>query len=127
MDPFGYYTEHESDKTSEKMAEVERVAMSKLEPFGDRVNLIKDFSVPAANQVADNSLDFVFIDAIHSYEAVTQDLNAWFSKVRPGGLISGHDVSWGGVREAVEEFLTPRGLAGYYSPSTSDVWFFVKA
>lgn len=83
-------------------------------------------SVEAAGHVVDESLDFVFIDAIHSFEAVSSDLNAWFPKVRRGGLVAGHDVSWSGVREAVEQFLGDKGLAGYFTPSTSDVWFFLK-
>jgi Methyltransferase domain len=38
-----------------------------------------------------NCLDFVYIDGNHSFEAVTQDLNTWPAKVRPGGIVSGHD------------------------------------
>jgi predicted O-methyltransferase YrrM len=101
-------------------------ARTKLAPFGQRSVLIKDFSAPAAQQFADNSLDFVFIDAIHTYEAVSEDLQAWVPKVRVGGLIMGHDISWQGVHKAVSEFGAANNLAVYRSPSTSDVWFCVK-
>lgn len=126
VDPFIEYTEHEHDKSQAVMSECERTARARLEPFCGRVTLIKDCSVPAAAPQPNESLDFVFIDAIHSFEAVLSDLEAWFPKVRRGGLVAGHDVSWGGVREAVEQFLGAHNLAGFFTPSTSDVWFFLK-
>lgn len=68
-------------------------------------------STVAANFFAENSLDFVFIDADHTYEAVKRDLLAWWPRVRPGGLVCGHDYGvygdasgqWG-VSRAVNEF-----------------------
>ena len=48
-------------------------------------------SVDAAATFADGSLDFVFIDADHSYEAAKADIAAWRSKVKPGGILCGHD------------------------------------
>ena len=68
---------------------------------------IKGNSVEVAKTFEDDSLDFVFIDAGHRYEEVKADLNAWFPKVRKGGVISGHDyVKYQdfGVIEAVDEF-----------------------
>eukprot|EP00434_Breviolum_minutum_P042133 symbB.v1.2.037488.t1/scaffold5553.1/size25922/3 len=43
---------------------------------------------------ADESLDIVFLDARHDYEAVLDDVMAWKPKVRAGGILSGHDFSW---------------------------------
>ncbi len=126
IDPYVAYVEHEGDKTQAKMSECETTARSRLAPFGDRVTLIKDFSLQAASRIPDAALDFVFIDAIHSFEAVSADLQAWFPKVRPGGMIAGHDFRWGGIQEAVEQFIAPLGIGGFFSPSTSDVWFFQK-
>ena len=39
----------------------------------------------------DLSIDFLFIDADHSYEAVKADWNGWSPKVRKGGYIALHD------------------------------------
>jgi len=49
--------------------------------------------------------DLVFLDADHRYEAVHADILAWLPLVRPGGILSGHDLNWPGVRRAVEELL----------------------
>ncbi len=63
-------------------------------------------SVEAAGQYQDNSLDFVFIDAGHTYEDVRADIVAWLPKVKPGGWIGGHDYPWcEGVRRACKELI----------------------
>lgn len=53
--------------------------------------LIKKWSIDAANDIDDNSLDFVYIDANHDFEHCTQDISSWEKKVRKGGIVSGHD------------------------------------
>lgn len=67
-----------------------------------------------------HSLDFVYLDARHDYESVVEDLEAWFDKVRPGGILAGHDYLDGvhpagvfGVKTAVDEFFAKRGIPVY--------------
>ena len=61
----------------------------------------------AAGLFKDESLDAVFIDADHSYEAVKLDIQNWLPKVRKGGILAGHDYNsaWPGVIRAVNEIL----------------------
>lgn len=59
-----------------------------------RFQLHRDGSLPASGLVPDHSLDLVFLDARHDYEAVWSDMAAWHRKVRRGGILSGHDFSW---------------------------------
>lgn len=42
-------------------------------------------------RVQQKQFDFIYIDAQHSYESVTQDLRNWYPLVKPGGLFGGHD------------------------------------
>jgi predicted O-methyltransferase YrrM len=51
------------------------------------------------------SVDLIFIDADHSYQAVSEDIKAWSAHVRRGGIICGHDYhqSEPAVMRAVEE------------------------
>ena len=44
----------------------------------------------------DNSLDFVFIDGNHSFEYATEDIAQWSKKVKPGGIVAGHDY-WNSI------------------------------
>lgn len=64
-------------------------AQDRLAPYGCR--LIKKFSVEALGDFEDRSLDFVYIDANHSFLQVAQDIDGWRKKVRKGGIVSGHD------------------------------------
>jgi predicted O-methyltransferase YrrM len=58
----------------------------------------------AAPLLADSTFDLVFIDADHSYVAVRDDVAAWRSKVRPGGILCGHDCEMR-VTPALESHL----------------------
>lgn len=70
----------------------------------DKIETIITESHEGAKSFADNSVDFVFIDASHDYDACKKDINAWLPKVKVGGIIAGHDYgSWPGVTQAVKE------------------------
>jgi len=55
--------------------------------------LIHKYSVDAAKDFKDNSLDFVYIDSNHTLPYIVQDIFLWERKVRRGGIISGHDYA----------------------------------
>lgn len=72
--------------------------------FGDRARLLVMTTNAASTLIPDHSLDFVFIDADHGYDAVTQDIAHWRSKVTHGGWLGGHDYNrkFPGVVSAVD-------------------------
>jgi predicted O-methyltransferase YrrM len=59
------------------------------------VRVIDSPSIEAASQIEDKSLDICFIDADHRYKAVKADILAYISKVKDGGILSGHDLNEG--------------------------------
>jgi len=73
--------------------------------------ILREASPQAADRFANNSLNFVLIDGNHLYESVCADINAWWPKLRPGGMLTGHDYAinrdkngqWG-VQKAVDQF-----------------------
>jgi hypothetical protein len=69
----------------------------------NRVRIIHDFSVNAAAEVADASLDFVFIDADHG--KVAEDIQAWRPKLKPNGKLIGHDINWPTVKTDVDRLI----------------------
>ncbi len=70
------------------------------------VELLRGISWEMASKVPDNSLGLLYLDACHTKECVSQDLDAWFPKVKQGGIIAGHDFlnKAYGVNQAVHEF-----------------------
>ena len=47
--------------------------------------------------------DIVWIDADHSYDSVSRDIDLYHNKVKPGGIVCGHDYDWPEVHRAVHE------------------------
>ena len=100
LDRVGFESYEEWDFTRLRREFRERTA-----PYADRVTVIEKDTRAAALDVPDGSLDFVFIDAEHTYEAVLADVIAWRPKIIAGGLVCGHDFSarFPGVMRAVNE------------------------
>jgi len=74
------------------------------------VRLIPAMTVAAATSWSE-PIDFLYVDADHSYEGVRDDLHAWFPHVKPGGLIIGDDYEhprYPGVKQAWDEFSARR-------------------
>jgi glycosyltransferase involved in cell wall biosynthesis len=89
---------------------------------GDVRLLVMD-SVEAAATFADESLRFVFIDAAHDYHNVRTDVQAWWPKICPGGLLAGHDYTdcFPEVAQAVDGYfgVAPGTLR---SPHSASCW-----
>lgn len=75
----------------------------------------------AAAKTPDESLDFVFIDADHSYPACKIDMEKWMSKVKVGGYIIGHDCEVSSVKRAIEEVFGKN-----YQKDVDQVWYVQK-
>jgi len=68
-----------------------------------RAKLMRMTTSEAAELIEDESLDFIFIDADHSYEGCNEDIKKWAPKVKKGGCVMGHDIFWEGVNKAIRE------------------------
>jgi|GEM_PF-356154 len=78
-----------------------------------RVHIHRQYSYKAAAGFEEGYFDFVYIDGNHHYEFVLRDLQDFASRLKPGGLLFGHDFFDNafarkenyGVVEAVLAFL----------------------
>lgn len=102
--------QHQSNYELVKSSFADRIASGQVEVH-------RGYSVPVLETFADASIDWVYLDANHSYEAVSTELEVLRRKVKPGGVIAGHDYIdtpfWKarnfGVVEAVDEFCAEHG------------------
>jgi predicted O-methyltransferase YrrM len=69
----------------------------------------QDYSYNVVDKFEDGTIDFIYIDAEHTYESVKRDLELYLPKLKKGGIIGGHDYHevWPGVCKAVDEKLSP--------------------
>lgn len=136
---YGTYRTHVSQEQTDAMLERARERLA-----GFNYTIIRKFSVEAAADIEDGSLDAAYIDANHAYEYVVADIAAWLPKVRSGGIIAGHDYArWNlsgmpcGVVEAVTGWtqayhVAPWFLIGHTGVAPGDTrarpqsWLWVK-
>lgn len=98
----------------------------KTERFQERFLLIQDYSQNVHNKFGDLSLDFIFIDGLHTYEQVMADCQNYYSKIKVGGVFGGHDYSViSGVRQAVDEFARSMSVDTVLT-GANDVWYWIK-
>lgn len=99
---------------NEDFLEAKRV----LAPYGEnRVAFWRMLSHQAAPLFKDHAVDFVYIDGCHLAASTLRDLECWWPKVRPGGVLAGHDImylpgqdNWGAsIQWAVERFAGGSG------------------
>jgi|WetSurMetagenome_2_1015567.scaffolds.fasta_scaffold20719_5 hypothetical protein len=120
--------------TQEDCDEWHLTALEILVPYlkNNQVELVRKQSLEAVKQFSDDFFDFVFIDGDHSYLAVLADLEAWWPKVKPGKIFSGHDFRPRDVdvRKAVYDFAAKHGVAVNEpindSPNFGPCWYIKK-
>ena len=56
-----------------------------------RLSVCRNFSTVCASRLANSSVDFIYLDARHDSLGVLADLNAFWPKLRRGGIMAGHD------------------------------------
>jgi hypothetical protein len=124
VDPWKAYRGYREHVSQERLDAFYEETVKRLDGYD--VAIERDFSRRAAEKMAPESLDFVYIDANHTLPHVIGDLAVWTSRVKPGGIIAGHDYgrrTVGHVRQAVEAWVSAYGiepwwvLAGDRSPS----------
>jgi hypothetical protein len=92
-----------------------------LTPVNGVYTAVRLPSLQASDLYADQSLDFVMLDAGHDHDSVRADILAWLPKVKTGGILAGDDYehNWPGVIQAVDELLPQRQVTGV-------TWSFIK-
>ena len=113
--------------TQEYMTKVKDAFLVNTEQYKDKIEFIHDTSDNAHKLIEDNSLDYIFIDGDHNYEAVAKDLRNYYSKVKIGGIFAGHDLHSHGVQEALKEFVEEMGVdINKVKACAHQTWYWVK-
>lgn len=106
---------------------VEETFYKNMEPLnGHYRTLFGGDSFDRAKDFEDESIDFIFIDANHTYEYVSKDIACFLPKMKPGGIMAGHDFNGahpGVVQAVIEAFIGDINLGreGFYTkPNTAD-------
>jgi predicted O-methyltransferase YrrM len=133
IDAWAAYKSYRDHVSQEKLDGFYQDTLKRVEPYN--VEVIRGFSMDVVKQFEDNSLDFVFIDGNHNFINVAQDIYHWHQKVRPGGIVSGHDFRRGtvhgwdcAVKDVVPAWCYSQGITPWFvvTGDKSPSWFYVK-
>lgn len=110
----GLTGESSTDERSQAQFEM---TMRRLDPWRDDLIIKRKTSAEALLEIEDKSLDFVYIDALHDFNNFIFDIIGWSKKVKPGGIVSGHDYHTGfnfGVIEGVNAYTRCHNINNWY-------------
>lgn len=120
IDPWAPYADYREKKNdAELIGKAYNEARGRLSPYG--CQLVQASSVDAAADVPDGSLDVVYVDGNHEAPFVRQDIETWTPKLRPGGLMAGHDYRvppkakpFIQVKAAVDQYVSDYAIAPWF-------------
>lgn len=123
VDPYPQYIDWDDNQPNAEGNKQE--LMRKTLPYRDRYTHIYATSDDAVDMFEDNSLDFVFVDGLHTYEQVLKDCQNYWKKIKKGGLLIGHDFARiEGVNKAATEFANSVDLE--IQNAKQDLWYIIK-
>ena len=90
--------------TEERQVETMRRCKERLAKYSN-IEFVYKTSVEFGESLEDDSIDFVFIDGDHSFNATLKDIQIYWPKVKKGGIFAGHDINLQTVYDAVNSFF----------------------
>ncbi|MGA0393193.1 MAG: class I SAM-dependent methyltransferase [Rhodospirillales bacterium] len=120
IDPWEHQAvdQYKTDSNNVTQEEADRRYESVCNRFKDEtdkgvVTIHRNYSTEAVKYFGDQQFDWIYVDGMHTEQAVAEDLRCFAPKVKPGGFICGHDYTNHaaaqrmkfGVIEAVNTFV----------------------
>lgn len=126
VDPYKAYTDWNGESYDNLMRDERLLKFLKtMEPASSRFILYRETSDDAIVQFTNQSVDFIFVDGIHTYEQVTKDCENYYPFLKDGGLFCGHDYhAVEGVKKAVDEFA--KKIYKTVNTANQDIWYWYK-
>ena len=127
IDPYKGYQDWNGEITQETVDRFMEVAKKNLKEYGKRVKMLRLESVAAADKFKDESVDFIFVDGDHSYDATLADCKAYYSKLKKGGIFCGHDYqTLEDVKRSIDDFRTEYKITAPINLSLNSAFFWYK-
>lgn len=92
------------------------------------VEVIKNDSLSFLKSIPDNSLDFIYIDTVHSYDQTKLELEESYRVIKNNGFVCGHDYCqmFSGVIQSVQEFISKHNLQTIVTTEADFPSFIIK-
>ena len=126
LDPYLPYTDYSTNHLCDAECQIQnKFICSELLREFNNFQFVEKKSDDALSMFQDETFDYIFIDGLHTYEQCIMDVENYYSKLKPGGLFSGHDFNYSeGVNRAINEFSKKIGKE--VLNCKNDVWYWYK-
>jgi hypothetical protein len=113
--------------TDHPMSMYDLVSQNRLDLYGqfqENIQGLSNIRILRADHADSSAIpddlvpDMVFVDGNHSYEDTRRDILTWKDRLRPGGLLCGHDAQMDGVFQALMELFPGR----WRLEALTDIW-----
>lgn len=124
IDPYITYNDWYGSEVNDR-ERVLSIMTERTSVFGNRFVHVRKTSDDALRMFEDQSMDFIFVDGLHTYEQVLKDCQNYWPKLKRGGLFCGHDFTTiQDVNNAASYFAAQIGKTINIVPQ--DVWYWYK-
>ena len=100
IDPWVHQADDDYQEDPNNVAQVEAVkryeavqSRFRSEIESGQIVIVREFSTVASQQFTNNFFDWIYVDAMHTYQAVSDDLHNYWPKIKPEGILLGHDYA----------------------------------
>ena len=113
-------------------------AFRSLADSDQRIKEVRMPSQEAAKLYPDGYFDYIYLDADHTREGITADIESWWPKLKPGGIFAGHDYIHPNhkklrkkavrfeVKPVVDQFVKDNNLVLHKTQEAFASWFLKK-
>lgn len=109
--------------TEERQTETMRRCKERLAKYSN-IEFVYKTSIEFGESLKDDSIDFVFIDGDHSFDATLKDIQTYWPKVKKGGVFAGHDINLQTVSDAVNNFFQNEEVK--ITTIENNAWYIIK-
>ena len=126
IDPYKEYQSFNGKWYNNKyLTKAEKRARRRLKKFEDKIVWIKETSdIAIEKDLIPEGIDFIYIDGNHTHPYISKDLRNYYTKLKTGGILAGHDSNLPEVNRAIKEFANKNKLQLYIQ--LKDWWIIKK-
>jgi len=118
IDPWKENNEYKESKGQKSLNIAYNKTKKRLKNYKDKTIYLKDYSSNVINKVPE--VDYIYIDGNHAYKYVLEDCENYWTKVKKGGILAGHDISLKTTLNAVQDFCKKNDL--HFQVAGQDWW-----
>ena len=122
VDPWRIYKDYDNPRGQSRLDFQYEHTQRVLAPY-PKCQIVRKTSMEAAEDFADESLDFVYIDGNHEFRYIAEDLFEWTKKVKKGGIVAGHDYFFNKTGTGAQIWHVAHVLKAYIASFGIKNWY----